>query len=159
MSIRIKTNETTEAWRALLLAHRRVTHELDRDLRTHTDLNLSWYEVLLILAASEDDRLRMNELADRMILSRSATTRLVDRLERDGLVDRFVCDSDRRGMEVALTDTGREKFIEAGRIHFSGIQDRFGEHLTNQERTTITSALGKVAAANAGPATDVSCAG
>lgn len=157
MPIRIKTNETTDAWRAMLLAHRRVTHELDRDLRTRTDLNLGWYEVLLVLAASGDERLRMNELADKMILSRSATTRLVDRLERDGLVERFVCDSDRRGMEVMLTDEGRAKFLEAGRIHFSGIQDRFGGHLTDEELATITLALGRVAEANAHPGTDHPC--
>jgi DNA-binding MarR family transcriptional regulator len=99
----------------------------------------------------------MNELADRMILSRSATTRLVDRLERDGLVDRFVCDSDRRGMEVTLTDQGREKFMEAGRIHFSGIQDRFGNHLTDEEQATITSALTRVADANAIPESHPLC--
>ena len=151
MAIQIRSTSTTEAWRALLVAHARVNHELERELRDATGLNLGWYEVLLLLASAEDERLRMNELADQMILSRSAATRLVDRLERDGLVERFICDSDRRGMEVALTDRGRERFLTAGRLHFRGIEERFGSHLSEDEKQVLIGALGRVAEANAMP--------
>lgn len=148
MAIRIRTTDTTEAWRALLLAHARVTHRLDRELRSETGLTLGWYEVLLLLASANDHTLRMNELADGMILSRSAATRLVDRLERDGLVERTVCDSDRRGMDVRLTAEGERTFIAAGRIHLRGIEEHFGSQLTATERETLTKALNRVADAN-----------
>lgn len=148
MTITIRTNEITEAWRALLVAHARVTHTLDDDLRRETGLNLGWYEVLLLLVSAPEERLRMSELADGMILSRSAATRLVDRLERDGLVERTVCDSDRRGMEVTLTDRGRDAFVVAGRIHLRGIEEHFGAHLTSEELASVAEALTKVAAAN-----------
>lgn len=148
MTITIRTNEITEAWRALLLAQARVTHTLDDDLRRETGLNLGWYEVLLLLASAPTERLRMSELADGMILSRSAATRLVDRLERDRLVERTVCDSDRRGMEVSLTDRGRDAFVIAGRIHLRGIEEHFGAHLTPADLANVTEALTKVAEAN-----------
>ena len=149
--VNIRSTSTTEAWRALLVAHARVNHELERELRDETGLNLGWYEVLLLLASDEDERLRMNELADRLILSRSAATRLVDRLERDGLVERFVCDADRRGMEVTLTERGREAFITAGRLHLRGIEERFGSYLSEDEKQLITRVLERVADANATP--------
>jgi DNA-binding MarR family transcriptional regulator len=148
MTIRIRSTETTEAWRSLLVAHSRVNHRLEADLRTQVGMNLGWYEVLLQLASSPGQRLRMSEIADGMILSRSAATRLVDRLERHGLVERAVCDSDRRGMEVSLTDTGRSRFIEAGRLHLRGIEEYFGDHCTPDELATLTAVLTRVADAN-----------
>jgi len=149
MAINIRSTPTTEAWRALLVAHARVNHELERELRRETGLNLGWYEVLLLLASADEERLRMNELADRLILSRSAATRLVDRLERDGLVERFTCDADRRGMEVTLTDRGRDAFMTAGRLHLRGIEERFGSLLSEDEKQVMTNALERVADANA----------
>jgi DNA-binding MarR family transcriptional regulator len=151
VAIRIRSNSSTEAWRALLFAHATVAHELDRELRDETGLNLGWYGVLLLLASADGERLRMNELADQMILSRSATTRLVDRLERDGFVERFVCPSDRRGMEVTLTDAGRTAFIEAGRLHVRGIETYFGSHLSEDEKAMLTRVLGRIAEENARP--------
>jgi DNA-binding MarR family transcriptional regulator len=90
----------------------------------------------------------MHELAEGMILSKSAATRLVDRLERRGLVTRTVCDEDRRGMEVGLTPEGRDVFLEAGRLHYRGIEEHFGTHLSGGELATITEALTRVAEAN-----------
>jgi DNA-binding MarR family transcriptional regulator len=148
MAITIRTNETTEAWRALLVAHARVNRILDDELRRETGLNLGWYEVLLLLAGAPDQRLRMSDLAAGMILSRSAATRLVDRLERDGLVERSVCDEDRRGMEVSLTDEGRDRFLVAGRLHLRGIEQHFGAHLDPTELEVLTEALTRVAEAN-----------
>lgn len=149
MTIAIRTTDTTEAWRSLLLAFSRVNHRLEDDLRTEAGLSIGWYEVLLQLASSDTGRLRMSEIADGMILSRSATTRLVDRLERDGLVERTACDDDRRGTEVSLTDDGRARFIAAGRVHLRGIDEYFGANLSETERRTLTELLGRVADANA----------
>ena len=148
MAITIRSTDTTEAWRSLLLAFSRVNHRLEEDLRAEADLNLGWYEVLLQLASSESGRLRMSEIADGMILSRSATTRLVDRLENGGLVTRTACDDDRRGTEVHLTEEGRDRFIAAGRIHLRGIDEYFGANLSPDERATLSRLLGRVADAN-----------
>jgi DNA-binding MarR family transcriptional regulator len=148
MAIEIRRTDDTEAWGALLIAHARVNHELDRELRESTPLHLGRYEVLLILATAEGERLRMSELADALVLSRSAATRTVDRLERDGMVERSVCDSDRRGTEVSLTDAGRDAFVAAGRVHLRGIEERFGAHLSAEEKAIMTSALTRVANAN-----------
>ena len=149
MAITIRSTDTTEAWRSLLMAFSRVNHRLEEDLRAEADLNLGWYEVLLQLASSKTGRLRMSEIADGMILSRSATTRLVDRLERGGLVARTTCDDDRRGTEVQLTDEGRQRFIAAGRIHLRGIEEYFGSHLSPDERELLASLLSRVADGNA----------
>lgn len=148
MSITIRHSPATDAWHAAILSHARVTRRLDHDLREQFGLTLSWYEVLLLLASAEGHRLRMHELADGMILSKSAATRLVDRLERKGLVTRSVCDEDRRGMEVGLTDEGRDLFLAAGRLHYRGIEDHFAAHLSAAELTTITDVLTRVAEAN-----------
>lgn len=149
MTVRIRTNESTEAWRSLLLAFSRVNHRLEADLREAFGLSIGWYEVLLQLAGSPTGQLRMSEIADGMILSRSAATRLVDRLERDGLVERSACGDDRRGTEVSLTRRGRELFIEAGRLHLRGIEDYFGSHLEPSELARLRTILGRVADANA----------
>ncbi len=148
MTIRIRTTTTTEAWKSLLFAHSKVNRRLEDDLRKRVGMNLGWYEVLLQLAMAPDQRLRMSEIADGMILSRSAATRLVDRLERHGLVERAVCDADRRGMEVSLTDIGRSRFVEAGRLHLRGIQEYFGNHCSPEELATLTTVLTRVAHAN-----------
>jgi len=148
-TIRIRTTEATTAWRAVLMAFARVNHRLEADLRESSDLSLGWYEVLLQLASSSTGRLRMSEVADGMILSRSAATRLVDRLEAEGLVERMVCDEDRRGMEVALTAAGRDRFVAAGRVHLRGIEDYFGTHLTSEELDELARLLTRVADANA----------
>jgi DNA-binding MarR family transcriptional regulator len=148
MAIQMRTDEVTTAWRTTLIAYRSVTDNLDRDLRAEVGLTLGWYEVLLLLASAENERLRMADLAAGMIISRSAATRLVDRLVADGLVCREVCEADRRGTEVALTDEGRKTFLKAGRIHFRGIHERFGAHLSAAELDVIQEALSRVAAAN-----------
>lgn len=148
MSISIRHSPATDAWHAAILSHARVTRRLDRDLRERFGVTLSWYEVLLLLASAEGHRLRMHELAEGMILSKSAATRLVDRLERRGLVTRTVCDEDRRGMEVGLTPEGRDLFLEAGRLHYRGIEEHFGANLSEGELATITEALTRVAEAN-----------
>ena len=148
MPITIKHSPVTDAWHAAILSHARVTRRLDHDLREQFGLTLGWYEVLLLLASAEGHTLRMHELAEGMILSKSAATRLVDRLERRGLVTRAICDQDRRGMEVGLTEEGRDVFLAAGRLHYRGIQEHFGAHLSAGELATITDALTRVAEAN-----------
>lgn len=114
-----------DAWRAFLRAHARVVRELERELQAEQDLALTDYDVLVQLAGAEDRRLRMSELADRLLLSRSGATRLVDRLVADGLVERATCESDRRGQWAALTDAGYERLRAATPTHLRGVATHF----------------------------------
>ncbi|HWU05680.1 MAG TPA: MarR family transcriptional regulator [Streptomyces sp.] len=103
-------------WRELLALHARTLGELDRALDGH-GLGASEFEVLDVLVEAVTGRgdacLRVQEIASRIHLSQSALSRLVARLERDGLVRRAMCAEDRRGVRVELTDTGRARHTEA----------------------------------------------
>src|SRR5690242_19598996 len=94
------------AWRGFLRVQAALAKQLDAELVAEHDLPLSSYEVLITLQAAPDHRCRMAELADRVLLSRSGTTRLVDRLEREGLLERDNCTSDGRGSYAVLTEAG-----------------------------------------------------
>jgi DNA-binding MarR family transcriptional regulator len=125
------------AWRGMLRVHADVTRELDADLTLRHGLPLSSYEVLLYLADAPGGRMRMSELADSVLLSRSGLTRLVDRLERDGLLEREQCEEDARGYFAAITDKGRAVFTEARRTHLSGVRERFIDRLSREELRTL----------------------
>ncbi|WP_240969974.1 MarR family winged helix-turn-helix transcriptional regulator [Actinacidiphila epipremni] len=102
-------------WREILAVHARTACELDRELHKH-GLCASDFEVLDVLADGPADgscTFRVQELADRVHLTQSALSRLVARLEKEGLVDRGICAEDRRGVYVALTDDGRRRYEEA----------------------------------------------
>ncbi len=134
------------AWRAFLEAHARVTRRLDDELRTEHRLSLAEYDALLQLARSPGRRLRMNQLADRVILSRSGITRLIDRLEKAGLVERAHCSSDARGAEAVLTRPGLERLRAASRTHLRGVEAHFLAVARPDDLETIGRALGEVAA-------------
>ena len=101
------------AWRGLLRVHAALVRELDAELEAAHDLPLSSYDVLIYLQSAPGKRLRMAELADSVLLSRSGVTRLVDRLEREGLIVRDTCESDGRGCFAVLTDEGEELLARA----------------------------------------------
>ncbi len=125
------------AWRGFLRLHSALTGELDAELLTAHGLSLSSYEVLLFLADTPEGRLRMSQLAESVLLSRSGLTRLVDRLERDGLVRRESCPSDLRGFNALITDEGRKLFAAARRTHLAGVRKRFLDPLTAEEQRTL----------------------
>jgi DNA-binding MarR family transcriptional regulator len=129
--------EQLGAWRGLLRVHARLTKALDADLVREHDLSLSSYEVLLFLADAPDGRLRMSELADGVLLSRSGLTRLVDRMERDGLLRRERCEDDARGYYAIITDAGRELFRRARATHLDGVRERFLNPLSAAELRTL----------------------
>ncbi len=114
-----------EPWRAFLQAHARVSRRLDEELRAEHDLSLAEYDALLTIADAPDRRIRMRQLADRVILSTSGVTRLIDRLVADGLVERDTCLSDARGAEAVLTEPGLERLRRASRTHLRGIGEHF----------------------------------
>lgn len=118
-----------DAWTAFLRAHAQVTRRLERELQAEQQLALADYDVLVQLATAEERRLRMSELAERLLLSRSGATRLVDRLERDGLVAREACEDDRRGQWAGLTDAGLERLRRAAPTHLRGVAEHFLDRL------------------------------
>jgi len=106
-----------DEWRTLLERHARTTSALERRLQQDHALGVSEYEVLERLATSEKDDRRMQELAEAVHLSQSALSRVVARLEADGLVTRGMCPSDRRGIIACITDAGRERYEAARPTH------------------------------------------
>lgn len=125
------------AWRGMLRAHAALTKALDADLEAEHGLPLSSYEVLLHLAAADGERMRMSDLAETVVLSRSGLTRLVDRMERDGLLGRASCPSDARGSFAILTDAGRDKLAATRRTHLSGVRERFLDRLSDAEQELL----------------------
>ena len=121
------------AWRGLLRVHAALVRELDAELDAAHDLPLSSYDVLIYLQSAPDKRLRMAELADSVLLSRSGVTRLVDRLEREGLIVRDTCTSDGRGCFAVLTDEGEEVLGRARPTHLAGVRERFLRHFSEHE--------------------------
>jgi DNA-binding MarR family transcriptional regulator len=101
-----------QEWHHLMGRYQRLMCSLDRELATH-DLTASEFEVLQQLSDATECSLRMSELAESAHLTQSALSRLVSRLERDGLVGRKACDNDRRALFVSLTDAGRARYAEA----------------------------------------------
>ena len=142
------------AWRGMLRAHAALTKGLDADLEAEHGLPLSSYEVLLHVAAADGQRMRMSDLAETVVLSRSGLTRLVDRMERDGLLGRASCPSDARGSYATLTAAGREKLEAASRTHLSGVRERFLDRLSDAEQETLGDVWGRIVpnGGDAGPA-------
>jgi DNA-binding MarR family transcriptional regulator len=125
------------AWRGMLRVHSALVKALDAELLAAHGLPLTSYEVLINLQAAPGRRRRMAELADGVLLSRSGTTRLVDRLERDGLLARDTCDSDGRGCFAVLTDRGDEALSLARATHLEGVRERFLRHFSSDELTQM----------------------
>ena len=134
-----------EPWRAFIQAHAHVTRRLDEELRTEHDLSLAEYDALLTIADAPERRIRMRQLADQVILSKSGVTRLIDRLVADGLVERSTCLTDGRGAEAVLTPSGLERLRRASSTHLRGIADHFLDVLDPAELDVIDRTMQAVA--------------
>lgn len=134
------------AWRTFLRAHARVVRELEHELQADRGLALTDYDVLVQLAGVSERRLRMSELADALLLSRSGVTRLVDRLVAEGLVERVTCESDRRGQWASLTDAGYERLRDATPTHLRGVREHFLDRLSADELAELERMLDRVVA-------------
>jgi DNA-binding MarR family transcriptional regulator len=132
------------AWRSFLRAHAAVVRELERELQAEQKLALTDYDVLVQLAAAGEHRLRMSDLADGLLISRSGATRLIDRLVAEGLVERASCESDRRGQWAALTDAGSRRLREAAPTHLRGIATHFLDRLSPEDLSALERMLGGV---------------
>jgi DNA-binding MarR family transcriptional regulator len=124
------THHELAAWRGMLETHARVTQQLDAQMHAEHGLSVSAYEVLMFLADAPEHRMRMSDIADSVLLSRSGCTRLVDRLVDQGYVTRCAASSDGRGFYAQLTDAGLEKITAARVTHREGIRRFFLDHLT-----------------------------
>ncbi len=144
MAIELRTTEASATWRALITAFSRLEGILAAEMKAETGMALERYGILLMLAQAEDGAMRPSDLAEALPITRSGTTRLVDRLEQDGLVERRSCESDRRGNLILLTRKGREIFREAGRVHLRGINEHIGSQLTNDEMDELRRLLAKL---------------
>ena len=138
------TNADTEltsgelgAWRGMLRVHAALLRALDAELDAAHGLPLTSYDVLIYLQRAPGKRLRMAELADSVLLSRSGVTRLVDRLEREGLLVRDSCMDDGRGLYAVLTDKGEELLERARPTHLEGVRERFLRHFSDDELGTL----------------------
>src|SRR5581483_6651578 len=118
-----------DVWRSFLRAHARIIRALESELLADQQLSLASYDVLVQLAEAPERRLRMTELADAVLLSRSGVTRLVDRLEREGLVVRAPVAEDGRGVAATLTESGLERLRGASRVHLDGVARYFAARL------------------------------
>ena len=145
------------AWRAFLRAHATVTRRLEAELVHEHDLPLASYDVLVQLSEAPERRLRMTELADRVLLSRSGLTRLADRLERDGFIARQACPSDARGTLAVLTDAGLAKLKVAWETHRRGVAEHVTGRLTPDEVVALGELMTQLAAS--GPLPEDACDG
>jgi DNA-binding MarR family transcriptional regulator len=116
------TETEQTAWRAILEVSVRLLERLDADLQAAHQLSLSEYEILVHLSASPIRRLRMRELADQALVSRSRLTHTVNRMEERGLVSRERCEEDRRGLFAVLTDEGMALLESAAPTHVAGVR-------------------------------------
>ncbi len=139
-----KTSPAIDAFVRLVRAHVAVTRQLSAQLSADHGLNLSAYEALLTLARAPDSRLRRVDLANGLVLSAGGVTRLLDGLERDGLVGREECSSDRRVSYAVLTDAGRSKLREASKSHTRQIRELVGGPYDEAELEQLVALLNRL---------------
>jgi DNA-binding MarR family transcriptional regulator len=137
------------AWRGLLRAHACLSKRLDTALEQAHGLPLSSYEVLDRLDDSSGGRMRMCDLAEQAQLSRSGLTRLVDRLERERLLERCSCEQDARGSFACLTDSGRERLREARSTHLAVVREQFFSRFSEHELAVLADMCQRVAPCSA----------
>ena len=144
-------HDDVAAWRAVLLAQHRVVRAIERDLAAAGEIPLYWYDVLLELNGAPSRRLRMQDLAERVVLSRSRVSRIVDELAARGLVERLPDPDDGRASLAHLTDEGRTAFRRVAPKYLRGIEEHFGQHLDAEERRVIAEGLQRVVDAHDTP--------
>jgi len=132
------------AWMALLHAHSRLTGRLEAELERAHGLSLAEYGVLFRLNAAPRQRMRLNELTSHARMTKSGVSRLVERMQRSGLLSTERCPSDRRGAYAVLAPEGRAVFRRAAALHLRGVQDHFGRHLDDSEAASLRVVLERV---------------
>jgi DNA-binding MarR family transcriptional regulator len=144
MTESLDTTRTLDAWVSFLRSHSAITRELSAQLQRDHGLTISDYECLLHLSQAEGGRLRRIDLAERVILTASGITRLLDGLERSGYVEKATCASDARVSYAQLTDKGRAKLREAAKTHLVGIDELFTSRYSGSELATLSDLLSRL---------------
>lgn len=138
------------AWRGLLRAHACLAKRLDSELERAHGLPMTSYEVLYHLQEANAGRMRMCDLAEQAQLSRSGLTRMVDRLERDGLLERCSCSHDARGSYACLTDAGRERVDAARLTHLAVVREHFLSRFSESELSVLADMWERIAPCSSG---------
>ncbi len=131
-------------WATFLKAHAAVVRRLEHELAEERGLPLSWYDVLLELNAAPERRLRMQDLGERVVLSRTRVSRIVDEMVHDGMVAREPDPADRRAVFAVITDAGRATLRAAAPVYLRGIREHFTSHLSERELIAVGRSLEKV---------------
>ncbi|MEV7600861.1 MarR family transcriptional regulator [Kitasatospora sp. NPDC089797] len=134
------------AWRGFVVASNLLNRRLERQLKDDSGLSHQQYEILVHLSAAPGDSLRMTELADKLVTSKSGLTYQVTQLERMGLVGRRSCPSDVRGVIAELTDQGREMIRQAAPGHVALVRELLIDVLTREQLAVLAESLGTVSA-------------
>lgn len=132
------------AWRGFIKSHATLITAIDRELVEANCLPLHWYDVLVELVEAPAERLRLHELAARVVLSRSGLTRLVDRLEQAGFLRREPDPADRRGAFAILTEQGRQALRQAWPVYARGIEAHFARHLSDEEAEDLVEIFSRI---------------
>ncbi|GAA0578879.1 MarR family transcriptional regulator [Kribbella sandramycini] len=133
-----------QGWRTLAALHARIEDELERALQKRHGLSVSEYGVLDVLARQDEHHLRMNQLSNAVVLSQSATTRLVNRLEDRKLLERYLCPTDRRGIYTEVTKAGRDLLDKAQPTHDAVLTEALRKATEVPELAPLVDALDKL---------------
>lgn len=158
MSRQVLTSQDSalDAWARLLRGHAAITRALSAELVAQHDLTINDYDCLLHLSHAEEGRMRRVDLADKLMLTASGVTRLLDGLEAAGLVERASCATDRRVVYAVMTDEGRARLEQASESHLAGIRGFLEERFSGEELDQLAELLGRLP--EAAEATGQDCA-
>lgn len=144
MRSQVLTDQALAAWVGYLRGHAALTHELNAQLVAEHGLTINDYEVLLHLSRAPERALRRVDLAERVLLTPSGITRLLDGLQAAGWVEKRSCAEDARVTYAVLTDAGLEKLREAAALHLDGVRRLFAERFSGDELETLAALLGRL---------------
>ena len=150
--------EQLEAWVSFLRSHAAITRELSAQLLREHGLTINDYEVLLHLSQAEENALRRVDLAERVILTASGITRLLDGLEQQGFVEKAKCDTDARVTYAKLTSAGLRKLRDASKTHLAGIDEIFTSRYSGSELATLADLLSRLPMTGGDCDKPISCA-
>ena len=136
--------EKLDAWRGVLFAQARVVRALEADMLEQHGLPITWFDLLSRLSDAPHQRMRMHELEEASLFTRSGITALADRLENAGLVRRERSAEDRRGVYLAITEAGLDKFAEVWPDHRRSIESHFGKYLNAEDTQALRTATKKI---------------
>ena len=135
---------TVQSWARLVRAQQLLLERVEADLKQGGLPPLRWYDVLLELHRSEPDGLRQFEIGEAVLLNKYNVSRLLDRLEREGLIDRYACESDGRGAQVRITTSGKDLLKRMWKVYGIAITEHFARHFTQSELSRLSTLLCKL---------------